>query len=172
MVAPWCGVIKRDVLIKNSICFDTRLSCAEDAKFWGEVIDVEVNVRYITEVLYKYRLFRKSSAMSSMQLKHLRGRFEYFISMYQKSLNEGEKQVSSFYLNQAVGAAADIFRIKSRNERLEMREVISKYQETLKRASNSKYKVTTIVIKLLGDRLGCLCLRLCRRVYTYIRYEL
>lgn len=88
MSSPWSKLYKKDLLLKNNICFDTNLINGEDALFNLNAILSANSIEKINCGIYKYRIYNTSSSRT-YSTKFLNSNF-YFLSKVEKLLDESK----------------------------------------------------------------------------------
>ena len=58
--APWRAMVRKSIIIDNSIKYDTSLTLGEDILFWQNVYDHVKRVTYMETPIYHYRFVRNS----------------------------------------------------------------------------------------------------------------
>lgn len=110
--AVWQSIYKKSIIEKNNIKFQTGVKVAEDTDFYMQYIN---NIKYIkndNHIIIKYRVNRKDSATSKMQLDKIIDIF----TIYTKYFYNGDKFYKKYFANFYVAAFNYIARMQDEEE--------------------------------------------------------
>ncbi|EKB56320.1 glycosyltransferase [Facklamia hominis] len=92
----WCKVIKKEILINNSLTFKPGLIKAQDTVFWLNSTEYVTKIYYLGMSLYNYRLSASSISSGKKYIKNSEFEFSKLLSEYYLFIKKFNKD-NSYY---------------------------------------------------------------------------
>ena len=151
----WNKIYKKDIIIKNNIEFNTKISIAEDLEFNLKYIEEVNDIEYINESLYMYRI---SKVGLNFRYQENRIKIRRKIYKYQKEIYNKKKYdinlLNDEYIKICLSELKQIGYIENRNKNKEKKRLKSllknkeRMQELqrIKKEGNIKQKIFSLLL--------------------------
>lgn len=87
----WCKLIKKDIIVNNSIKFKPGLIRAQDTVFWLNATEKVDEIFFLNENLYNYRLSNNSISSGKKYLSDSVEKFNILIKEYRRFIEDNNK---------------------------------------------------------------------------------
>ena len=153
--AVWDKLIRRDILIKNNIQFNSNLISSEDIDFVLNLILYSKKIKCSNTNMYVYRQQREESVTNNIRTKNVRDLF-FTITQWQERIielkdRELENTIYPLLAYEYSILIALLPKVKSELSK-EFQDDINKYSWLLQYDLNPKVKKVNFVYKVLGMR--------------------
>lgn len=151
----WRCVIKKEIIEKYNIMFNTNYSCAEDFDFVLQTILNAENVYYSKINLVNYVVLRENSATYNITFKNIISNLEVFAKYYHFFKNSSyEEDVYKYFANNYANSIYSIYGLKNKVEINNVIKNISDNYIILKDLRGAKYIFSKIIWKIFGYYRG------------------
>lgn len=151
----WRCLYKREVIEKNNILFNPKLSSAEDTDFLMQYFLASKQVSYLDIPFINYRVFREGSITSKVTFKNIFDQLVVYSKYYFVFKNEIEsKIIYQYFANLFANAISSIHHLKNEEEIEKIIYNIDLQKDILKDTIGFKYKIAKAVWNVFGYHKG------------------
>lgn len=151
----WRCLYKREVIEKNEIIFNAKLSSAEDTDLLMHYFLASKRVSYVDIPFINYRIFREGSITSKVTFKNIYDQLVVYSKYYYIFRNEiNNKIIYQYFANLFANAISSIHHLTNKEEIEKIKYEIYLLEDILKDTKGFKYKIAKIIWTIFGYHKG------------------
>lgn len=159
----WGKAYKSNIIKNNNLLFDEKIPAAEDCDFFIRAVLKSKNLYFANFNTVEYMINRIDSISYNMNFYAVKGQLQIFHKWNNFFVNKS-LILSSFFMEKYLNSLSNIYRVKNKENRNTLFEYIKGNKIDYHCIKGKKYKLTYLILKLFGIKIGCYFLYLYHKI--------